>query len=44
MAVERALVAIPGVAEAVVFGVPHPDLGEEVMAIVVGEMIGEMAA
>jgi acyl-CoA synthetase (AMP-forming)/AMP-acid ligase II len=35
VAVERALVAIPGVAEAVVFGVPHPDLGEEVMAIVV---------
>jgi acyl-CoA synthetase (AMP-forming)/AMP-acid ligase II len=37
VAVERALVAIPGIAEAVVFGVPHPDLGEEVMAIVVGE-------
>jgi acyl-CoA synthetase (AMP-forming)/AMP-acid ligase II len=37
VAVERALVAIPGVAEAVVFGVPHPDLGEEVMAIVVVE-------
>ena len=34
-AVERALVAIDGVTEAVVFGVPHPDLGEEVMAIVV---------
>jgi acyl-CoA synthetase (AMP-forming)/AMP-acid ligase II len=37
VAVERALVAIPGVAEAVVFGVPHPDLGEEVAAIVVVE-------
>ena len=37
VAVERALVAIPGIAEAVVFGVPHPDLGEEVMAIVVVE-------
>jgi acyl-CoA synthetase (AMP-forming)/AMP-acid ligase II len=37
VAVERALVAIPDVAEAVVFGVPHPDLGEEVMAIVVVE-------
>jgi acyl-CoA synthetase (AMP-forming)/AMP-acid ligase II len=37
VAVERALVKIPGVAEAVVFGVPHPDLGEEVMAIVVVE-------
>ncbi|WP_029001038.1 class I adenylate-forming enzyme family protein [Azohydromonas australica] len=36
-AVERALVAVPGVTEAVVFGVPHPDLGEEVMAIVVAE-------
>jgi len=34
-AVEQALVALPGVAEAVVFGVPHPDLGEEVMAVVV---------
>jgi acyl-CoA synthetase (AMP-forming)/AMP-acid ligase II len=37
VAVERALMAIPGVAEAVVFGVPHPELGEEVMAIVVVE-------
>ncbi len=36
-AIERALVAIQGVAEALVFGVPHPDLGEEVMAIVVIE-------
>jgi len=34
-AVERALVAIDGVTEAAVFGVPHADLGEEVMAIVV---------
>lgn len=34
-AVEHALMTIPGVCEAVVFGVPHPDLGEEVMAIVV---------
>lgn len=37
VAVERALMAIPGVNDAVVFGVPHPDLGEEVMAIVVIE-------
>jgi acyl-CoA synthetase (AMP-forming)/AMP-acid ligase II len=37
VAIERALVNIPGVVEAVVFGVPHPDLGEEVMAIVVVE-------
>lgn len=35
VAVERALTGIPGIVEAVVFGVPHPDLGEEVMAIVV---------
>lgn len=34
-AVERALMAISGVADAAVLGVPHPDLGEEVMAIVV---------
>jgi acyl-CoA synthetase (AMP-forming)/AMP-acid ligase II len=34
-AVERALLALPGVSEAAVLGVPHPDLGEEVMAIVV---------
>jgi acyl-CoA synthetase (AMP-forming)/AMP-acid ligase II len=37
VAVERALMSIPGINEAVVFGVPHPDLGEEVMAIVVVE-------
>jgi acyl-CoA synthetase (AMP-forming)/AMP-acid ligase II len=36
-AVERALVATPGVVEALVFGLPHADLGEEVMAIVVVE-------
>src|SRR4030095_12375994 len=36
-AVERALLDIPGVSEAAVFGVPHPDLGEEVMAVVVVE-------
>jgi acyl-CoA synthetase (AMP-forming)/AMP-acid ligase II len=36
-ALERVLVAIPGVAEAAVIGIPHPDLGEEVMAIVVVE-------
>ncbi|GAA5233637.1 acyl--CoA ligase [Verticiella sediminum] len=34
-AIERALLNIPGVTEAVVFGVPHRDLGEEVMAVVV---------
>lgn len=36
-AVEGALMTIPGVVEAVVFGVPHADLGEEVMAVVVVE-------
>jgi acyl-CoA synthetase (AMP-forming)/AMP-acid ligase II len=34
-AVEGALATISGVVEAVVFGVPHADLGEEVMAVVV---------
>lgn len=37
VAVERALMAIPGVVEVAVFGVPHPDLGEEVMAVVMVE-------
>ena len=34
-AVEAALAKVPGVVESVVFGVPHTDLGEEVMAAVV---------
>lgn len=34
-AVEAALAKYPGVVESAVFGVPHPDLGEEVMAAVV---------
>jgi acyl-CoA synthetase (AMP-forming)/AMP-acid ligase II len=34
-AVEQALMTIPGVSEAIVVGVPHPDLGEDVLAIVV---------
>jgi acyl-CoA synthetase (AMP-forming)/AMP-acid ligase II len=34
-AVERVLNAQPGVREAAVIGVPHPDLGEEVCAFVV---------
>ena len=34
-AVERALLARPGVLDAAVVGVPHPDLGEEVFAFVV---------
>jgi acyl-CoA synthetase (AMP-forming)/AMP-acid ligase II len=36
-AVEEALAGIPGVVESAVFGVPHPDLGEEVVAAVVVE-------
>jgi acyl-CoA synthetase (AMP-forming)/AMP-acid ligase II len=34
-AVERALTSIPGVLEAAVVGIPHPDLGEEICAFVV---------
>ena len=37
VAIERALIAIQGVTDAAVFGIPHPDLGEEVMAVVVLE-------
>ena len=37
VAVERAIMTIPGVTDAAVFGVPHPDLGEEVMAVVAVE-------
>jgi len=37
VAIESALMKIAGVTEAAVIGVPHPDLGEEVMAIVVVE-------
>jgi acyl-CoA synthetase (AMP-forming)/AMP-acid ligase II len=36
-AVEEALAAISGVTETAVFGMPHPELGEEVMAVVVVE-------
>ncbi|WP_040167338.1 class I adenylate-forming enzyme family protein [Microbacterium gorillae] len=34
-AIEEALAAMPGVREAVVFGIPHAELGEEVVAVVV---------
>jgi acyl-CoA synthetase (AMP-forming)/AMP-acid ligase II len=37
VSVERALMGIAGVAEAAVIGVPHPILGEEVMAFVAGD-------
>jgi long-chain acyl-CoA synthetase len=33
--VERALLALPGVAEGIVFGAPHPEWGEQVCAAVV---------
>lgn len=35
--VEQALLAFPGVAEAYVVGVAHPDLGDEVVAVIVPE-------
>ncbi|MFE6760747.1 hypothetical protein ACFVDQ_45400 [Streptomyces sp. NPDC057684] len=35
LAVERALVGVDGVLDAAVLGLPHPDLGEEVTAVVV---------
>ncbi|WP_327672764.1 MULTISPECIES: class I adenylate-forming enzyme family protein [unclassified Streptomyces] len=35
LAVERALVGVDGVLDAAVLGLPHPDLGEEVAAVVV---------
>ncbi len=41
-AVEEALTALPGVVEAKVFGIPHPEFGEEVTAAVVVD--GETSA
>ncbi|MGB0749109.1 MAG: AMP-binding enzyme [Magnetospiraceae bacterium] len=40
--VEIQIEAFPGVAEAVVFGVPHPDFGEGVMAAVKSESAGSL--
>jgi acyl-CoA synthetase (AMP-forming)/AMP-acid ligase II len=37
VAVERALMTVPGVVEAAVIGIPDPEFGEEVMAFVVTE-------
>ncbi|WP_089153946.1 acyl-CoA synthetase [Micromonospora sp. NBS 11-29] len=39
--VEDALLAHPGVREAAVVGTPHPDLGQQVTAYVVGDGLGE---
>lgn len=38
--VEAALTALPGVADAAVIGVPHPDFGEAVLALVVPQAAG----
>lgn len=35
LSVERALAGVEGVLDAAVFGLPHPELGEEVAAVVV---------
>ncbi|MEM0943978.1 MAG: AMP-binding protein, partial [Pseudomonadota bacterium] len=39
--VETAIDALPGVVESAVIGVPHPDFGEGVVAVVVGEISPE---
>ncbi len=40
--IEEAIDALPGVAESAVIGVPHPDLGEAVVAVVVRESGAEL--
>ncbi|WP_341721391.1 acyl-CoA synthetase [Micromonospora sp. FIMYZ51] len=40
--VEEVLLAHPGVREAAVVGTPHPDLGQQVTAYVVGDDVGEV--
>jgi acyl-CoA synthetase (AMP-forming)/AMP-acid ligase II len=42
-AVEQALLSAPGVRDAVVFGLPHPDFGEAVAAVVVTEAYAQEA-
>lgn len=44
MGVETVLNSVPGVVESAVFGVPHPDFGEAVVAAVVWDGEGEAAA
>ncbi len=39
--IEAAIDALPGVEESAVIGVPHPDMGEGVVAVVVGKGISE---
>jgi malonyl-CoA/methylmalonyl-CoA synthetase len=39
--VEMALDAVPGVVESAVIGVPHPDFGEAVFAVIVGDVVVE---
>jgi malonyl-CoA/methylmalonyl-CoA synthetase len=39
--IEEAIDALPGVEESAVIGVPHPDMGEGVVAVVVGKGISE---
>ncbi len=40
--IEEAIDALPGVAESAVFGVPHPDFGEAVMAAVIARAGAEL--
>ena len=41
--VELLLDAVPGVVESAVIGLPHPDLGEAVFAVIVGQVAPEVA-
>ena len=41
--IEEAIDALPGVAESAVIGLPHPDMGEGVVAVVVGEQGAELS-
>lgn len=41
--IEEAIDALPGVEESAVIGIPHPDMGEGVVAVVVGRAGAELA-